>query len=162
MVNVHIKQQAAVVVEHRRHSYYGHCVIIYERSEIAEVPVGVEYQRIEHAHSAEAVTGTYRCKIIEHGRNRALTLWQKVMCFSKSGFLTREQRTLAYQLIVIIRDVIRNIVHMQLLCELARKIFRQRFYFKRRTSAFVEHDPSVFPYPAFREISVRPKLWRCR
>ena len=126
------------------------------------MPVSVEYQRVEHAHSAEAVTGAYRCKIIEHGGDRALTLWQKVMCFSKPGFLAREQCTLAYQLIVIVRDVIRHIVHVQLLCELARKIFRQRFYFKRRTSAFVKHDPPVFPYPAFRKISIRPKLGRCR
>ena len=57
------------------------------------------------------------------------------MCFSKPGFLVREQRTLAYQFAVIIRDVIRHIVHVQFLCELAREIFRQRLYFKRRTPA---------------------------
>lgn len=41
LVIVHIKQQAAVVVKHRGHPYYGYCVIIYERSEIAKVPVSV-------------------------------------------------------------------------------------------------------------------------
>ena len=59
LVIVHIKQQTAIVVKHRCHPYYGHCVIIYERSEIAEVPVGVEYQRIKYTHSAETAPGAY-------------------------------------------------------------------------------------------------------
>ena len=41
LVIVHIKQQTAVVVKHRCHSCDAHCVIIYERSEIAKVPVSV-------------------------------------------------------------------------------------------------------------------------
>ena len=41
LVIVHIKQQAAVVVKHRGHPYYGYCVIIYERSGIAKVAVSV-------------------------------------------------------------------------------------------------------------------------
>ena len=147
------------MVEHRSRSLDFHRLIIEQETEIAEVAIGIQNQRIEHEHAPKHILRPEF--LIEFQQSRyTIRVIGKITDFRKAVFLIREQTALGDQFLMIEPQIVMHSLWTNLLRKLTRKELGQRLNLIGIAAALVQINAVSLTHPAFRIIAIRAELRR--
>ena len=147
------------MVEHRSRSLDFHRLIVEQETEIAEVAIGIQNQRIEHEHAPKHILRPEFFIQFQQSRYTIRAVG-KITDFRKTVFLIREQTALGDQFLMIEPQIIMHSLWANLLRKLACKKLRQRLNFIRIAAALVQINAVSLTHPAFRVVAIRAELRR--
>lgn len=105
---VQLWEERPVVVEHWGHTAQFHRIIIEEEPEVAVVPVRVQRQGIQHAHPAKSIITAVSFEELQKLWDCLLALEHRAG-LGKPCLLVGEQGAFAYELVVVVRQIIIHI-----------------------------------------------------
>lgn len=156
LVGVPIKEQAAVVVEHRGLFLNFQGLRVKQHAEIAHVPVRVQDQPVQNAHAAKGVPAAHVLEPAQQG-GQGVLLGEQGGGLGKAMALVGEQGALADQLAPVHVQVVGYGLRAEPGGQLARQILGDWLQ-AEETTRFVELDAVPLPHPALGVLSVGTEL----
>ena len=122
------------------------------------MPVNIQNQGIQNAHSPESVLSADSGEKLQKLRNGSFHTAENSAGFGKTHALTGEQRTFADQLPMMECQVIGHRIRDKLCRKLRGQVFRQRLDLIVCASAFVQINAAILPNSALGIIAVCAEL----